>query len=155
MFIPTKPLMQPARFSVQKYREDNHKRRFNPVLSSYLTGLIEGDGTIFVPKTLLSPKGHATYAAIEITFDGRDLPLAVAIQKELGFGSLSSKVNSCRLTINNAGGLATMCELLKGYFRSPKIVMFNRLVDFLNQKYPTLLLSEQIGIDKSKLDSNA
>lgn len=55
----------------------------------------------------------------------------------------------------DAAGLATMCELLKGYLRTPKIVMFNRLIDFLNQKYPSLCLAEQKEVDDSKLDSNS
>jgi len=155
-FLPTKPLMF-GRFSVDKYREDSHQRKFNSLFCSYITGLIEGDGTIIVPKTLRSPSGQANYASIEIVFDVRDLPLAIVIQRELGFGSISqsNKVNSCRLTIKNAAGLATMVELMNGYLRTPKIIMFNRLIGFLNQKYPTLHLSEKKEVDKSALDSNA
>ena len=48
-----------------------------------------------------------------------------------------------------------MVELMNGYLRTPKIIMYNRLIHFLNQKYPTLHLHEQKEIDKSVLDSNA
>lgn len=117
-FIPTKPLMF-GRFSVQKYREDDPKRKFNSLFCSYLSGLIEGDGTIIVPKTVRSPSGKANYGSIEIAFYARDLPLAVHIQRELGFGSISSQgVNACRLTIKNAAGLVTMVELMNGYLRT-------------------------------------
>ena len=58
---------------------------------SYLTGLIEGDGTIIVPKTERSPKGKLNYPSIQIVFHKKDLPLALLIQKNLGFGSLISK----------------------------------------------------------------
>ena len=70
---------------------------------SYLTGLIEGDGSIIVPKTERSNKGKLNYPSIQIAFDSRDLPLALIIQKELGFGSISKTkgVNAYRLTINN------------------------------------------------------
>jgi len=146
-----------GRFSVDKYREDSPLLKFNPLFCSYITGLIEGDGTIIVPKTVRSPSGIANYASIEIVFDIRDLPIAVLIQRELGFGSVSQskKTNACRLTIKNAVGLVTMVELMNGYLRTPKLVMFNRLIDFLNQKYPNLDLSEQKQVNQSKLDSNA
>ena len=155
VFIPTKPLST-RRFEIGSYLEKN-KPRDNPLLSSYLCGLIEGDGTIIVPKTERSPKGRLNYPSFQIAFDARDLPLAIIIQKELGFGSLSKTkgTNSYRLTINNSEGVITMVELLNGYFRTPKIVMFNRLIDFLNKKFPTLQLSEQKEVDNSKLDSNA
>ncbi|CAG8976694.1 hypothetical protein HYALB_00008445, partial [Hymenoscyphus albidus] len=63
-----------------------------PVLadfSLYLTGLIEGDGTIFVPKTERSVKGNLNYPSIKIVFHLKDLPLALLIQKEIGHGSIS------------------------------------------------------------------
>jgi hypothetical protein len=72
------------------------------------------------------------------------------------FGSISKLkgVNAYRYSINNLSGLITMVELMNGYMRTPKIVMFNRLIDFLNQKFPNLLIPKK-EIDNSKLDSNA
>lgn len=154
-FIYTKPLMY-SDFSLQLDIENKNKGEYNPLFCSYLTGLIEGDGTIIVPKTERSPKGKLYYPSIEIVFDERDLPLAVIIQKELGFGSISKTkgVNAYRYTINNLSGLIIIVELMNGYLRTPKIVKFNLLIDFLNLKFPTLLLSKK-EIDNSKLDSNA
>lgn len=60
----------------------------NPKFAHYFTGLIEGDGTIIVPKTDRSPKNKINYPSIEISFDSRDLPIAILIHKELGFGSI-------------------------------------------------------------------
>ena len=59
--------------------------------ASYLTGLIEGDGTIIVPKTERSIKGKLNYPSIQIAFNLKDLPLALIIQKTLGCGSISKK----------------------------------------------------------------
>src|ERR1700730_15073932 len=50
---------------------------------SYLTGLIEGDGTIIVPKTERSYKGKLNYPSIQIVFHLKDFPLALLIQKNL------------------------------------------------------------------------
>lgn len=47
--------------------------------SSYLAGLIEGDGTILTPKTLRSDKGRLNYASVQIVFHLKDLPLALLI----------------------------------------------------------------------------
>jgi hypothetical protein len=55
-------------------------------LPSYLTGLIEGDGTIHVPKTERSDKGNYNYPSIQIVFH----------LKDLRFGIISSKRNRSR-----------------------------------------------------------
>jgi len=53
----------------------------NLPFASYLTGLIEGDGTIIVPNTLRSSKGKLNYPSIQIVFHLKDLPLAQMIKK--------------------------------------------------------------------------
>ncbi len=86
---------------------DNNKINYNYKLASYLAGLIEGDGTIVVPKTERSLKGKLNYACVQLLFDSRDFPLALIIQKTLGHGSLSKKKgkNAYTLTINNNEGM--------------------------------------------------
>jgi hypothetical protein len=46
----------------------------------------------------------------------KDLPLALIIQKELGFGSISKKkgVNAYILTINNYNGILFIINLING-----------------------------------------
>lgn len=127
---------------------------------SYLAGLIEGDGTIFVPKTERSVKGRLNYPAIQITFDSRDLALALIIQKTLGFGSISKTkgVNAYRLTINNYSGLITLVKLLNGKFRTVKIHDFNLLIAFFNSRTffsdQNLMLSS-MDLDTTPFNSNA
>jgi hypothetical protein len=69
----------------------------NSNFSYYLTGLIEGDGTFYVPKP-----GRKDNAKIEICFHSKDLPLAKIIQKTLNFGSIYRKkgVNAYTLSFN-------------------------------------------------------
>lgn len=71
------------------YTVNSNSNSFN--FSWYLAGLIEGDGTIIVPKTLRSDKGRLNYASVQIVFHLKDLPLALLIQKELGNGSTARR----------------------------------------------------------------
>jgi hypothetical protein len=51
----------------------------------YLAGLIEGDGSIILPKTERSPKVIFKYPSIQIAFHLKDLPLALMIQIKFCF----------------------------------------------------------------------
>nr|YP_010555402.1 LAGLIDADG endonuclease [Ramaria cf. rubripermanens]UYR22150.1 LAGLIDADG endonuclease [Ramaria cf. rubripermanens] len=132
----------------------NKKNFFN--FSYYLTGLIEGDGTIIVPKTERSIKGRLNYPSIQIVFHLKDLPLALLIHKNLGHGSISRKkgVNAYILTINDIEGLILIVHLINGKLRTPKIYAFQNLIDWLNNKNSKLNLKKQ-EIDSSNLMSNS
>lgn len=62
-------------------------------LGFYLAGLIEGDGSIIVPKTIRSKKNKLLYPVIKITFVNKDLPLANKIKEVLKGGTLSWSPN--------------------------------------------------------------
>jgi len=136
---------------------ENNKQfsNLNPSFCSYLAGLIEGDGTIIVPKTERSKKGILNYPSIQIAFDLRDFPLAMEIQKKLGCGSLCriKGVNAYRLTANNYEGVILLVNILNGYMRTPKIEMLYLLIKFLNNRFPNLNLIP-LSKDLSNLDSN-
>ncbi len=101
---------------------------------SYLTGLIEGDGTIIVPKTERSSKGKLNYPSVQIVFHLKDLPLALLIQQKLGYGALIRKkgLNAYILSINDQKGILNLVNLLNGYMRTPKINSLYKLIDWLN-----------------------
>uniref|UniRef100_UPI0023F5823A LAGLIDADG homing endonuclease n=1 Tax=Cyathus striatus TaxID=68777 RepID=UPI0023F5823A len=128
---------------------------YNPLFCSYLAGLIEGDGTIIVPKTERSNKGKLNYPSIQIVFDARDLPIAVILQKELGFGTLSKTKgsNSYRLSFNTGKSIFILTEMLNGYMRTVKINMLNSLIDYLNIKNNMNILTKDL--DVSPIDSNS
>jgi LAGLIDADG DNA endonuclease family protein len=111
---------------------------------NYLTGLIEGDGTIIVPKTERSSKGKINYPSIQIVFHLKDLPLALLIQKNLGYGSLQRKkgVNAYVLYINDQKGILNLVNLLNGNMRTPKIYSLFNLIDWLNKKNTNLALKK-------------
>jgi hypothetical protein len=108
----------------------------NYKIISYLTGLIEGDGSIIVPKTERSSKGKLNYPSIQIVFHLKDLPLALLIQKNLGYGSLIRKKgsNAYVLYINDQKGIINLASLLNGNMKTPKINSLYKLIDWLNNK---------------------
>jgi hypothetical protein len=136
------------------------KKENNNILNEnfyyYLAGLIEGDGTIIVPKLERSIKGKLNYPSIQISFDSRDFPLSLIIQQKLGFGSISKTkgVNAYRLTINNYEGLISIVNGLNGKFKTVKINDFYLLIDFLNKRFSNLNIIKK-EIDNSDLKSNA
>ena len=94
----------------------------NTQFAYYIAGLIEGDGTIHVPKSERSNKGKLNYPSIQIVFHLKDLPLALLIQKELGHGSISRKkgLNAYIYTVNNFDGIMLLISLLNGNMKTKK-----------------------------------
>jgi len=126
----------------------------NLPFAAYLAGIIEGDGTIIVPDTLRSPKGKLNYPSIQIVFHSKDLPLALMIQKELGFGSISKGVNAYILTINNYEGILLIISLLNGNMRTPKINSLYKLIDFYPPPAGAGWISSGKPLNNKPLESN-
>ncbi|KAJ3113458.1 hypothetical protein HK100_001974 [Physocladia obscura] len=124
--------------------------------SSYLAGLIEGDGTIVVPTYERSPKGKLNYPSIQIAFAAKDYPLAVVLRLLIGHGSISKRSHQAAYiyTVNNLEGLIKVVGLINGYMRTPKIGDLVSLISYLNPKVDTLNVVG-LPIDVSCLGSNA
>jgi len=118
-------------FSLVSLKNDSMDENKNNDFSFYLTGLIEGDGNIYIPKIVRSLKGRLNYPSIQIEFDLRDFPLAQIIQQRLGCGSLNRKkgVNAYLLTINSHKGILLVISLINGRFRTQKIDSLHKLID--------------------------
>jgi len=103
-------------------------------LGHYLAGLIEGDGSFYVPTTPRDSKGRKLVPHIEIEFDIRDLPLAEKLLEVLGGGFLSRRATSqsCRLTIRDQRTYLFVINLINGHMRTPKIEALNRAIIWLN-----------------------
>jgi hypothetical protein len=152
---PVNRLFRRTTYTVSPDLLVEYKDLHNLPFSTYLAGLIEGDGTIVVPKSRRSPKGVLNYASVQIVFHLKDLPLALMIQKVLGHGSLLRKkgVNAYILTINSYKGLVLIVSLINGNMRTPKIESLHRLIDWLNNSKNTNFLKKPL--DDSSLTSNA
>jgi len=128
----------------------------NLKFSSYLTGLIEGDGSIKTPKTERSVKGKINYPSIQIVFHLKDYSLASMIQKEIKNGSLTRKkgINAYVITIKNYNGLKLLISMINGNMITPKIYSLYNLIDWLNFKCKKIHIPKK-PLNDSPLDSNA
>lgn len=127
----------------------------NTEFAHYIAGLIEGDGTIHIPKSERSTKGSLNYPSIQIVFHLKDLPLALLIQKELGYGSISRKkgLNAYIFTVNNYDGMLLLINLLNGNMKTNKLVDLHKLIDWYNQYKGTSI--EKKGFNNEPILSNA
>ena len=104
-------------------------------IGSYLAGLLEGDGHLYLPKVNDS-NGKTTYPYLAITFVKKDLPLINKL-KELYGGRLrfKPKENAIVWTVSTHKDLLNLINLMNGYLRTPKINKFNKLILGLNDRY--------------------
>lgn len=124
--------------------------------SHYITGFIEGNGCILVPKQERSKKGKLYYPSIQISFHKNDFPLCQIIQKSLGHGSIQKVSNSnCYvLIINNNEGILKLIQIINGKMRTPKYYQLIHLIEYMNKKNPNTLILPK-GFDISPIDSNS
>lgn len=106
----------------------------------YLTGLIEGAGDIIVNKARNNKKNRCDPCLVEINIEFKplNLPLALLIQKSLGFASLRKKIglNYYVLSVNNETEIQFLIDRINGKIRTQKILdQFNALLDCFNIKY--------------------
>ena len=83
-----------SRFYHQNPSNEKNDYLNTNMLANYLAGLIEGDGSIIVPKTIRNQKGKLLYPKVKITFVDKDAPLAIKIKEVIGAGTLEYPVNT-------------------------------------------------------------
>jgi hypothetical protein len=145
------------RYASTKYNfENNYSKECDENFAYYLTGLIEGDGSIIVPKVERSEKGKINSPSVKIAFDLRDFPLAQLIQKNLGCGSLvrMKGINAYLLQINNTEGVLLLISLLNGKMKTSKIHSLYALIDWFNTKDPSLNIPKK-PLNLSTIDQNS
>lgn len=124
------------------------------LLGSYLSGLIEGDGTIITPKTIKNDKGKKNYPSIRICFNIKDYKLASFLEIKLGGNIWKNKTETfCYLTFNKIDDIIIVVNIINGYFRTPKIAALFKLIKYLNLNYN--LNIELKEIDYSCISSNS
>ena len=126
----------------------------NNKLDSYLAGLIEGDGSIKLPKKVKSEKGKILYPSITITFASKDLPLAQFLSPILNGSINKAKGEYYVLSVYSLKALHSLCQRINGKFRTPKIEALHRLIHWLNE-YNKFERLDLLNLDNSNLLSNA
>jgi hypothetical protein len=143
-FIPQYDIMW---FELDKCLNSNQQDYNNPAdynsFGSYLAGLFEGDGHIWIPNGNSVKKHNPRFC---ITFHKNDLPLAEIILKKRGSGfiRMKSKENAVVLTVSPINGLTYILSQISNYLRTPKIHQVNKLIIWLNlhKKTNYLLLTK-------------
>ena len=111
-----------------------HKQVNN--LNTYLAGLYEGDGHIWIQKQDQKKKHNPRFC---ITFGLKNEPLAKKILEMVGSGFIryKPKDNACVLVISPVIGLKKIVFLINGHLRTPKIHQLHNLIDWLNKNHST------------------
>ena len=128
----------------------------NVLSGHYLAGLIEGDVSIIVPKTIRNQKGKLLYPVVKITFVEKDAPLANKIKEVLNGGTLVYSKDSKYLDLlfQDLNSIQKIAVLLNGKMRTPKIEALHRLIDWLNARSGENLKMSKLGLDHSSLGNN-
>ncbi len=154
--INTKNIHDKSNLNCKQYSKiENNNINFNKEnynnnnLNSYLAGLIEGDGSIYIPKK------NKNASMITIAFNSKDLPLILTINKTLKIGNIYKikGKNAYSYTISDIKGLVKLVNLINGFMRTPKVVQLYKLIDLLNNKNNYNIY--KLPLDNSLIDSNA
>jgi len=102
--------------------------------NSYLAGLFEGDGHIWISKNLTNKKHNPRFC---ITFSLKNEPLAKKLLDMIKYGHIAHKPkdNACVLTVSPVKGLKRVVSMLNGELRTPKINQLYLLIDWLNKSH--------------------
>jgi len=103
-------------------------------ISSYLAGLFEGDGHIWISKDNVKKKHNPRFC---ITFSLKNEPLAKKLLGLIEFGHVryKPKDNACVLIVSPVKGLKRIVDLINGELRTPKINQLFNLIDWLNNNH--------------------
>jgi len=121
----------------------NNKRFYstnviNNSFNSYLAGLFEGDGHIWIqnPDRGDKKKHNPRFC---ITFSLKNEPLAKKLLDVIGSGFIRYKIknNACVLVVSPVIGLKKIVYLINGELRTPKIHQLYKLIDWLNKHHST------------------
>lgn len=133
----------------EKYIYEN---KFALHKSSYLAGLFEGDGHIWISKNFTKKKHNPRFC---ITFNLKDEPLALYLLNIIKYGHIryKPKDNACVLTVSPVKGLKRLVSLLNGELRTPKINQLYLLIDWLNQNHGSNI--PKLPIKKGSLSNDS
>jgi hypothetical protein len=121
----------------------------------YLAGLFEGAGHLSLPFIGQTTLNRVLNPRIVFISHINNLDLYVYIQNMLGGKGRFQKVNNnvIRYVIGDIEGIKLFIHTIHGKLRTPKNESFNKLIQFINQKYNLLIPFS--SLDKSELLKNS
>lgn len=121
-------------------------------LASYLAGLFEGDGHIWIKKP---GKKKAHNPKFCITFGLKNKFLAEKFLEIIGPGFIKykPKKNACVLVVSSVVGLKKIVNLINGQLKTPKIQQIYDLIDWLNKNHSSEF--NKLPLNKNNLGSNS
>lgn len=133
-------------------KEKKDVSEYDKKFSSYLAGLFEGDGHIWISKENTKKKHNPRFC---ITFGLKNEPLAKKLVNEIKFGHIAYKPknNACVLTVSPVKGLKTIVGWINGQLRTPKIHQFYLLIDWLNKNHNAKI--EKLPLKTENLSSDS
>jgi hypothetical protein len=122
------------------------------IINSYLAGLFEGDGHIWLSKNNTKKKHNPRFC---ITFGLKNEPLAKKLLKIIGYGFIryKPKDNACVLVVSPVKGLKKIIEFLNSELRTPKIVQLYNLIDWINKNHSSNI--SKLPLKKENLDKDS
>ena len=123
----------------------------NKCIKSYLAGLFEGDGHIWMPKYNMKKIHNPRFC---ITFAMKNEPLAKKLLEIIGYGFIryKPKNNACVLVVSPVKGLKFIVKCVNGELRTPKIIQLHNLIDWINKNHSSEI--NKLTVKKGNLDKN-
>lgn len=124
----------------------------NNIFKTYLAGLFEGDGYIWIQNLDMKKKHNPRFC---ITFSLKNEPLAKKLLDIIGSGFISYKPknNTCVLVVSPVVGLKKIVSLINGELRTPKIHSLYKLIDWLNKNHNTSI--EKLPLKEDSLANDS
>lgn len=121
----------------------------------WLTGLIEGDGSIIIPSSLRDSKNRLLYPHIRIAFHKKDYELVNKIKNKLNYGNIIKikTSNTILYTISSKLEILDLINRLNGNMRTPKIHRLHLLIDWYNKNHNTNII--KLDIDNTNINDNS
>lgn len=134
-------------------REVSLYSKENRLVGSYLAGLFEGDGHIWIQKQV-GKKTHNPRFCITFSLKNESLANKLLGVIESGFIRYKPKENACVLVVSPVAGLKKVVNLINGELKTPKINQLHNLIDWLNRNHNAAGFNK-LPLNKDSLESSS
>ena len=123
-------------------------------LGSYLAGLFEGDGHIWIQKqNHKGKKAHNPRFCITFGLKNQALAKKLLCIIKSGFIRYKPKDNACVLVVSPVVGLKNVVNLINGQLKTPKICQLHNLIDLLNKNHSTDI--NKLSLNRDNLEDSS